>query len=348
MIVSMFSGLTLSALTPTAAIDLIVGYAANDDAHSLLISDLTDAGVTGTDSNNLAAYKTAIAAAIGSAVDSQAELQGLVNAVNLAEAITVINLRASHANTTTAAELATAGVSGAVVVNNSQYSAAILGAVSLSLDTTAKIQTLVSSVNTNQATLAINTIKAYALNNNAAGLTTDFLTQAGVVGINAANLARYQAAIVALADDATLLDSTPKIQSLVSTVNSAVAAEKEAAAIAKIKVAASNDDATAITDQDLLDAGLIADSVKVANMGTHNATIANSTGYRGVIERGIPSDVDSTSKLQTIVNVVNAAIVATETSFNNALTAIKADAANDDASSLTITVINNWRISKSS
>jgi len=98
----------------------------------------------------------------------------------------------------------------------------------LALDSTAKIQEMVTDVNTAQAaaatlTTAITKIDSIVLGEDAATITLQDLKDAGVTAADVleANLEAYQAAISAAADLA--LDSTVKIQEMVTAVNTAEA-----------------------------------------------------------------------------------------------------------------------------
>ena len=333
MMISMMSGLafTASAATPAeTAIAKIVACASNSNASSLSNQDLLDAGVTPATEivANLTAYQTAVAASPANQVATIAQIQALVNSVNLAEAIKTINNRAHIANPTTAAELSAAGAIGAIVENETLYQSAILAAAVNSLNTTALIQALVTSVNASSATTAVTTIKGYATAQNAAGLTTALLHQAGITGAIDANLTAYQAAIVALAGDGTLLDTAAKIQTLVDGVNAKIAADKAAAAFIKIETAAANSNASGITIQDLVDAGVVG-----AITGTLSA---NLTAYQTAIAAAPQSQVSTLPQVQAIVDTANAKIVSASAAYSAALTAIQGYAANKDASSLTI------------
>jgi hypothetical protein len=74
----------LDAIALAAAVDVIEAYAAGSNADAMTIAQLVAAGVTGTAEGKLAAYKTAIAAALATAADTTAEIQTIIDTVNTA------------------------------------------------------------------------------------------------------------------------------------------------------------------------------------------------------------------------------------------------------------------------
>ena len=226
----------------TAAIAKIDGIVLGEDSAAITLQDLKDAGVTAADvlEANLVAYQTAISAAADLALDSTVTIQEMVTDVNTTQAaaatlttsITKIDsiVLGEDATAITLQDLKDAGVTAADVLeaNLVAYQTAISAAADLALDSTAKIQEMVTDVNTAQAaaatlTTAITKIDSIVLGEDAATITLQDLKDAGVTAADVleANLEAYQAAISAAADLA--LDSTVKIQEMVTAVNTAEA-----------------------------------------------------------------------------------------------------------------------------
>jgi peptidoglycan/xylan/chitin deacetylase (PgdA/CDA1 family) len=76
----------------TDAIETIKAYAANDNADNLQASDLTDIGALRVVTNNIQAYRLAIANATPSQVDTLAEIQAIVDYQNDLASIPVISI----------------------------------------------------------------------------------------------------------------------------------------------------------------------------------------------------------------------------------------------------------------
>lgn len=209
-----------AAVAKAAAIEKIDGIVQGEDASAVTAQDLIDAGVTATDiiAANLEAYQDAISAADESALDSTEKIQQLVTDVNAA-------IEAAEAKAA-----ALVKIDGIV-----QDEDAISAADDSALDSTEKIQEMVTAVNETVAAEEAAAIKAAAilkidgivLDGDASSVTAQDLVDAGVVAddVIAANLEAYQDAVSAAAD--STLDSTEKIQDMVTAVNAAVTAEAE-------------------------------------------------------------------------------------------------------------------------
>lgn len=306
----------------TAAIHDINVFASNDDASLLVIAKLTAAGITGTIDANLAAYKVAIEESTQALSDTKSEIQTIINATNVAEAVIAVDAikayaTADDAGALTIAQLTVAGVTTATVANLAAYRTAIAALNAVDVDTLAKINVVVNAKNLLIASIAA--IRDYAVNDNAGALTIQQLGDAGV-STNPANLDAYKVAIAAVAG--TDSDTTAKIQGIINNTN---AAQIIVAAINVIKGYA--DDATGLTSDQLTLAGVTG---VVEN---------NVVAYGIAIVAKVATDLDSTSKIQAIVESVNAAaIVAAQTAAANALAAavlvISNYASNDDATAL--------------
>ncbi len=69
-------------LTTAVAIDVIEGYATANNAGALSIAQLTAAGVTGAETDNLTAYKAAIVALAATDVDTTVKIQAVIDDVD--------------------------------------------------------------------------------------------------------------------------------------------------------------------------------------------------------------------------------------------------------------------------
>ena len=76
--------------TAAPVIAVIEGIAQGGDASGIDESTLITAGVSGVDTANLAAYQSAISAAADGALDTVAEIQAMIDAVNTAAVITLV------------------------------------------------------------------------------------------------------------------------------------------------------------------------------------------------------------------------------------------------------------------
>jgi len=317
---------TKASLTKTA-IEKIDSIVLNGDASGVNEQDLIDAGVKEYEvfEAHLEAYRAAISAAADLALDSTAKIQQMVTDVYIAQtklanenaartyAITQIDgvaLNAPAPNNTLD-YLRGSGVTPSDVIdaNLAAYQAAISAAADLALDTTAEIQQMVTDVNTAQAAIAetarlaaIAKIDGIAFNGDASAVTCQDLIEAGVMttDVTTANLAAYQTAISVAADLA--LDTTVEIQQMVTDVNEAEAAkaaeQAEAArlaAIAKIDGIALNGDASAVTLQDFIDAGVFGSTIVEPVLSTYQAAVSAAVDF----------SLNTTAKIQQMVYDVN-------------------------------------------
>ena len=144
---------------------------------------------------------------------------------------------------------------------------------------------------------AIEKIDGIVQDADASDVTAQDLIDAGVTEVDVleANLEAYQTAISAATDSE--LDSTEKIQQMVTDVNAAQVAATKAAAIEKIDGIVQDADASDVTAQDLMDAGVTEADVLEANLEAYQTAISAATD----------SELDSTEKIQQMVTDVNAA-----------------------------------------
>jgi hypothetical protein len=198
------------------------------------------------------------------------------------DALTKVGTAATgnDASTVTVADLnAITGVSGAIVANLSAYQATISAASSTDVDTPAKIQVLVTSVN------AIEEVKAAASVSDASGVTfTELNSITGVTSSLSANEVAYQAAIAASAS--ADVDTGEKIEALIVSVN----------VVEEVQAAAAANSATGVTFTEL-NTLLNANSV---------ALTANETAYQTAIAVLTSADVATAAKIIALVKQVNA------------------------------------------
>ncbi|KGK91216.1 cell wall-binding protein [Desulfosporosinus sp. HMP52] len=252
----------------------------------------------------------------GTAVIADSVLSDIADAREAAAArAAVINkvdsiVQDADASGITKQDLIDAGVIAADVLedNLADYQAAISAAADSALDSTEKIQEMVAAINAAKEAAeakaaAIAKIEGVAQDASAAAISLQDLIDAGVTSEDAIedNLEAYQAAISAAAD--AELDSTEKIQQMVTTVNAAEAAKVVAAAISKIEDIEQNESAAAISLEDLIAAGVISEDVIEANL----------EAYQTAISEAANAELDSTEKIQLMVSTVNAAQVVEET-----------------------------------
>jgi len=329
--------LAVSAANPADAITIIATNAANDLLTTTL-ADLTNAGAIGLNPNgvdNLAAYQAAISASTANGVDTIEEIQALVYKVNLAQAVLFISTYVG-ATDLTRVQLTDAGITSVSVLddNLNVYTTAIKAAALAAKNTTPVIQYLINNNNVAQASQSIAAIKGYCAANVATALTTIQLNKAGVSFLSA-NLEAYKAAIVALPNDATLLDTLIEIQQLVDTVNAATVTEAaRLAEIARVAILvvisgyAANDNADALT---------VANIRAAAYLGSTDAILlTNLPAIKLAIALATVAQVDTTSKIKVLIDGVNSAEAIKLEVLNGAITAIQGYAANDDASLLSI------------
>jgi len=229
-----------------------------------------------------------IAAQAAAAAKAAAILK--IDGIELDEVATSITLQ----------DLKVAGVTtaSAISANLGAYQAEISAAADLALDSTVKIQQMVNDVNTAVAqAAAILKIDGIELGEVATSITLQDLKDAGVTTTSAisANLVAYQTEISEAADLA--LDSTVKIQLMVTAVNTAAAEAAQTAAIAKIDGIDLDADASDVSLQDLIDAGVTAADVLEANLAAYQAAISEAADLA----------LDSTVKIQLMVTEVNTA-----------------------------------------
>jgi outer membrane protein OmpA-like peptidoglycan-associated protein len=285
----------IADIAKESAIAKISAYAA-DQTQALTTADYSAADITGVDSANLARVNAAIAALNPADVDTQAEIQRVIEQViaDIAQeaAITKISTYAGdQTNVPTSADYATSGVTGVDGTNLDRVNAAIAALNPADVDSKEKIQTLVDQVIAQIAEEnAIIKISNYA-DDQTTALTSDDFTAAGVTGVDAGNIDRVNAAIAAL--NPQDVDTKAEIQALVEQVLAQIANEN---AIAKISAYAGDQTQPVPNEADY-------SAAEVTGVGAENVARVNAA-----IAALNPADVDTKAEIQAIVDQVIADI----------------------------------------
>ncbi|AET70615.1 cell wall-binding protein [Desulfosporosinus orientis DSM 765] len=292
------------------AIDALAGapLAAQSNAGIVLTNGASNEGTAYVGSK--LSPDSVVTALGGTAVVPDSVLQDLVDAqaaaAAKASAIAKIDgvAKDGDASEITAEDLIAAGVTASDVIeaNLEAYQTVIAAVEDSALNSTEKIQQMVSGVNAvleaaaaKEAALA--KIDGIAQDADASEITAQDLIAAGVNAddVIEANLDAYRDEISAAEDQA--LDSTEEIQAMVADVNAAQATAAQATAIAKIDGIALDGDASEIGTQDLILAGVNEADVMEANLEAYQAAISAAEDQA----------LDSTEEIQAMVANVNAA-----------------------------------------
>lgn len=246
------------------------------------VSDYADAGATGVDTNNLASLNDALATAavLSSSIDTTVKLQQLVDAY-----LAILN--------------AANGVDEAASVNPALAQYGYIGVTGI--DSTAKASLLgdVIDLKTNADVNTIQPIQNLAniaslvmqhANGVATALSQAQLTALGITGLTADNMSAVLRAIAGSVDDGSDVDTLSELQALVTNTSaSAVSARSVIVAYADAN------SGTAPTLNDYLAAGVT--GVDSTGLPSFNAALATASV--------VGTNVNSTAKLQTMVNAYN-------------------------------------------
>jgi hypothetical protein len=278
---SIIDAVNAEAAPKAEALATIKGFATEEDADELTIELLETAGVTDAKSENLALYKTRIAAA-----DAIAHLTALKDVITLAntnasQAFASIQLYAltSSATNLTVLQLETIAIENANSYNLAEYKVAVADKSSIS--TRAEVQTIVNSVNASEATKNLVEIQSYATGSNAGSLTEQKLSKAGVTGYVESNLPAYKTAIAARTSITSLAD----LQSIITNIN-------DASAFAVIQGYATGSDAS------------LMDIAQLKAAGATGLIVVNIEQYQKAVKA--KEEIANLPALQTIINNVNA------------------------------------------
>ena len=265
-------------VTPkTVALDKIAAYAEDDSNPIPTVQDYADAGVSGVAEGSLAAVNAAVADVAGTAADTTAEIQALVDPI-LALAKIAAYADDDSNPAPTVQDYMDAGVSGVMEGSLAAVNAAVADMAGMAADTTAEIQALVDPIITKDN--ALTKIAAYADDDSNPVPTVQDYTDAAVSGVTEGNLRAVNAAVDAVSGPDA--DTTAEIQALVDAV---------VAALAKIAAYADSDSNPVPTVQDYADAGVR--GVREDNLAVVNAAVAAVAGMAA----------DTTAEIQALVPV---------------------------------------------
>jgi hypothetical protein len=187
---------------------------------ALSLSDYAAAGITGVNTNNLAAVNFQVLSATTGGADSVGKIQTLAGAAltALAKIEAYNDGDGSVPSALTPADYQTVGITGVTQENLAAVNMQVLSAVFNGADTVPEIQGLVAAANA-----ALAKIEAYNNGNGISplALTVNDYANAGITGVNTGNLATINAQI--LASNTGGADTVPEIQSLVNNLNMALA-----------------------------------------------------------------------------------------------------------------------------
>lgn len=258
-----------------AANDVIVGYANDNSNPSPLVTDFAAIGVIGVNASNLSAINSAVDALTGTAVDTLAEVQAVVDAFN-----TIL----AEANGATADATPADPTTGDYAAIGASIGSAATDAEALSLLNGVIGEQSTTGVDTVAEINAIAAIVDKVMNAASGGSPTPSETELatlGITGVTAANLPAILAALAATADDGTAADSLGEIQAI---------ADAASAAIAKI---------TAYADSNANPAPLTTD---YAAIGVTGVSVGNVGAVNSAVDTFVGTGVDTPAEVQSIVS----------------------------------------------
>ncbi|MFC3681732.1 hypothetical protein ACFOMG_16650, partial [Bacterioplanoides pacificum] len=220
---------TVTVIDPIDILQKIQDYADNQSNPAPIVSDFTTLEITGVSADNLSRVNEAIAAKTAADVDTVAEIQAIVNAVNAAIAEEKAKADAlqkiqNYADDQTkpapvVSDFTTLDITGVSEDNLSEINAAINALTSTDVDTEEKIQQLVDRVVASLAALA-ELIEDLNGNSNTQLLT--LLQLKSIIGLNNivdANMTEYSAAFVSDAFADINNPTIAEIQAVIDDVN---------------------------------------------------------------------------------------------------------------------------------
>ena len=229
-----------------------------NDASALTLKMLEDAGAEPINYMYLQYYKTAIADAVATDIETVEELNTLIAAANTAgddaekaAALAAINQMAvsSDASALEKSQLEVAGATGMVwdISHFEAYQSGIEAATSV-----ADVAALQAIIDAENVQLAIDKIVGFAVNDDASTMVPGDLVDAGVDPgvVIPTNIGPYRTAVAAA--EGTDVDASAKIETLVVDVNSQVVT----AAVDSIKQMAVDNDASTLSPELLTEAGI--------------------------------------------------------------------------------------------
>ncbi|NVO06545.1 MAG: hypothetical protein HXX19_11715, partial [Rhodoferax sp.] len=240
-------------------------------------AQLATIGVTGVSAATASLLGTAADALSSTAVDTFVKLQAL------AATASAVIASAGGATPATLAQLTALGISGATSGNLQAVQAAIAATADdgSGVDTRAELQAVVSAV------VAISAISSAAQSNSASasGPAASLYTDAGVGGVNAANLAAINDALNSSAVNAASVDTTAEIQTLVTAYQTILAGA----------------DGTA-------NGNASASAAQYASIGVTGVSSTSASLLDSVTDRLAASAVDSVAEVQALASAALAVV----------------------------------------
>ena len=253
--------------------NVIEAYADSNANPAPTVSDYSDLGVTGVTSGNLSEVNAAVDALTGSDVDTNTEVQAIVDAVvagNVIEAYADSNANPAP----TVSDYSDLGVTGVTSGNLTEVNAAVDSLTGSDVDTDTEVQAIVDAV------VAGNVIEAYADSNANPAPTVSDYSDLGVTGVTSGNLTEVNAAVDSLTSSD--VDTDTEVQAIVDAVVAGNVIE-------------------AYADSNANPAPTVSD---YSDLGVTGVTSGNLTEVNAAVDSLTSSDVDTDTEVQAIVDAV--------------------------------------------
>ncbi|NRP10607.1 Lectin C-type domain protein [Marinobacterium sp. xm-g-48] len=284
-----YGGMPNDVPTVKAGVKTLTVYATEALGNvSMTVSDFEQAGVTGVTTDNLASINQVLSGKSAADVDTNPELQSVVNGVISAIAkIEDFNNGANGVTTLDVADYEAAGIVGVAAGNKDAFNSAIQALNTGGANTTAEIQAAVAQVR----------IETYADATDATGLEVPTVADyhaLGIYAVDASNLAWVNSFALDAASD--LADNTAEIELL---VQEALEMKPYFDAVAKISAYADSDgNGTVPTLEDYVAAQV--KGVNEYNLGMANALFADSA-----VGTGDTTLAGTQSEQQSVINAAS-------------------------------------------
>jgi hypothetical protein len=272
------------------AFNIIEKYADDDNNTKPVEDTFVDANVSDVNSSNIDEINSVIASKTSGDVNTTAKVQDIVDMVN---GINVIEGYADNNNNTTPVvnDYVKANVTDVNNTNVNDINIIVDKLGANDVNTTAKIQALVDGHNISESNLT-----AYANSNGSSGAPSiDIYSNFGVTGVASGNIATINALIAGL--NGTDIDTIPELQAIIDTQNEA--------SVAVIQSYADDNTSTQPEVSHYLGAGI--SDVNSSNLAHVNKVVNALEG----------NDVNTSAKIQAVVDNVNALIEIQEDSASS-------------------------------
>ncbi len=276
-------------------IDYIISYADNNSNPVPTETNFTNTGITGVTAANIVEVNAAIDALIGTDVDTQAEIQAVVDGVNAGN---VIELYADNNSNPVPveADFTALGVTGVTAANIAEVNAAIDALVGTDVDTQAEVQAIVDAVNVSIGILAQIGTEGDSPNVVPSAVTVAELGTIvpALTNLISGNEAGYQAYIDANPNTFSDPATAAEVQAMITSVN---AAQDLLTAIG-------------IDEEDGVATSTNATEAQLNDIvGVSGALAANEGDYQAYIDANASnfSNPATAAEVQTMIDSVNAA-----------------------------------------